>query len=67
VVRGPGFLEDREDWLKVEILERPGGSWDVVLVIDGTYGPSAEGFLGDDLKKATVKFFSDWIAEELAR
>lgn len=52
------FLKARKDWLRVETVDRPTGGWDVVLVIDGTY--FVEG------REATVRFFEDWVAQELA-
>lgn len=54
------FLAEREDWLRVETVDRPGGGWDVVLVIDGTY------FTEEFATKADmIGFFERWIRDEL--
>lgn len=55
-----GFLEARRGWLRVETMDRPGGCWDVVVVIDGTY-------VGERVvrRDEAVRHFEEWIKEEL--
>jgi hypothetical protein len=54
-----GFLAARRDFLSVETVDRPGGGWDVVLRIDGTYSPPAEDRTG------TVEYFERWLVRVL--
>lgn len=56
----PSFLVSRLEWLRVETVDRPGGGWDVVIVIDGTY--FGERFAS---KKEMVAYYAEWIADEL--
>ena len=51
-----GFLASRAYWLRVETVDRPGGGWDVVLRIDGTYYGEILG-----TKAESVEYFRDWL------
>lgn len=51
-----GFFSARRTWFQVRAVDRPGGGWDVMLRIDGTYftkGP------GD--KERMVAYFEEWL------
>jgi hypothetical protein len=54
------FLQSRAPWLRVEAIDRPGGGWDVVLVIDGTYFTEVE-----PPRQAMVDHYTDWLAAVL--
>jgi hypothetical protein len=54
------FLRSRAHWLRVETVDRPGGGWDVVLRIDGTY--SSRNFCTDD-RADMVQHFQERLLE----
>jgi hypothetical protein len=56
------FLDQRRDWLRVETIDRSDGAWDVVLIIDGTYFGEVTA-----TKAEMVRYFNDWLSEEMAR
>jgi hypothetical protein len=53
------FLRSRAAWLRVETVDRPGGGWDVVLCIDGTY--YVNNFFSDDDWADMVRSFQEWL------
>lgn len=55
------FLVARRDWLRVEAIDRGDGWWDVGIIIDGTYSPTA-----GVSRAEMVDYFTRWLAVELA-
>jgi hypothetical protein len=54
------FLAARRDWFRVEAVDYPNGSWDVMLRIDGTYRSEAL-----VTRQEMIDYFTRWINDIL--
>jgi hypothetical protein len=53
------FLEERADWLRVEVTDGRNGGWDIAIVVDGTY-------YGDEMRPERMKaHFAELLATAL--
>lgn len=57
------FLREQSDMLRVGIHEHEDGRWDVCLRIDGTYAAGSEAIVD---QAELLRFFADWIRDELS-
>lgn len=55
-----GFLADRADWLRVEAIDRGPGSFDVGIIVDGTYYAQTPAE-----RDEMVRYFAEWLARVL--
>ena len=55
------FLEERADWLRVEVTDGRNGGWDIAIVVDGTY-------YGDEMTPERMKaHFAELLAAALIK
>lgn len=57
------FFEQRRSWLRVIPMQNDRGTWDIALVLDGSYSGA---LATPEELDATCEFFRSWLSDALA-